>query len=223
MKTEREHILVQKYLAGDLDAEERWALEKDLEQDVELRLLLEEYRYIVNGLRDLGEPELPAHLWRERLKPALEKKLARKQSLWERLMQPSLGLAGMLLRPAAVIAFFGVVIAGVTIYFQSIVGEPSMSVEDKKAEEVISEFEQARLKALSELEKMTSEMAEKKQAMPEEMVAVYDETMRKLDAAIEEAERVYFANKYDDRAINLLVNAYKKKMQVIDQFMKMEL
>ena len=96
-------------------------------------------------------------------------------------------------------------------------------MEEKTAEEAISEFEQARLKALADLETLTGIMEERKKEMPEEMVFIYNETMRKLDEAIEEAERVYFANKYDDRAIDLLVSAYKRKMQVIDQFMKMEM
>lgn len=221
MKSEKDHILLQRYLSGGLDAEERWALEERLREDQGLGRLLEEYRLMAEGLRQLPEPEVPAGLWNERIRPALEQRLEKKKSLWERIMGSTGSIANMFLRPAVVVAFFAAVIIGVTLYLQSLVTEePS---EEKKAEETAMEFEQTLLKLRSDLEERSSQMEDFKSEMPEETTKIYEATMAKLDAIIEEAEGIYFANRYDDKAIEWLADAYKQKMRVIDQFMKMEL
>ena len=216
---ERDDSLIQRYLLGDLEGAERDDFERRLEADERLAEQLASYRAMTAELRSLGDPELPEHLWAERIGPVLTEKLSHEEHHWSAVRATIGRLRAMLLRPAVVVALSVLAIVAVTFLLQQqfVVPEPLDSYD-----RAIANIQSLRGQLLEELGTLTAEMETRKQLMSVEIRKVYERTLRDIDESIAAAERFYFAYPDDSDAVQFLFAAYQQKVEFIERFKQIE-
>ena len=219
MADQRDEILIQRYLLGELEGSEREDFERRLESEEALACLLDAYRSLCDGLHLLEDPEPPADLWARRIRPAIAEQL---DIAGER---PNAGFSFLealrlqFLKPAVVVAAFVVVIVGITLLLQYQIVSP---VQEDRYEKAISNIQKLRDQFLAELDTLTFEMEKRKPMLSSELRKVYDQTLKDIDESIAKAERFYFAYPNDSDAVQFLFAAYEKKVEFIEQFKQIE-
>ncbi|HUX08592.1 MAG TPA: hypothetical protein VMX35_14925 [Acidobacteriota bacterium] len=219
MADQRDEILIQRYLLGELEGSEREDFERRLESEEALACLLDSYRSLCDGLHLLEDPEPPADLWARRIRPAIAEQL---DIAGER---PNAGFSFLealrlqFLKPAVVVAAFVVVIVGITLLLQYQIVSP---VQEDRYEKAISNIQKLRDQFLAELDTLTFEMEKRKPMLSSELRKVYDQTLKDIDESIAKAERFYFAYPNDSDAVQFLFAAYEKKVEFIEQFKQIE-
>jgi len=219
MTSERDELLIQRYLDGDLSDEERLTLERRIKSEAELAKLLGWYKSLESSMVEIGDPDPPEDLWRRRILPALEGHLGGADSLWARIERILSRLRATMLKPAAVAAVFIVVILATTMFIR----ESVIETPEDKAEVAMERIAGLREEMKTELSRLTAEMEERKEYLNPELRAVYERTLAQIDESIEEAERFYRYFPEDPDAIEFLFAAYDRKVQFIERFRELEL
>lgn len=220
MPEDRDDILVQQYLQGDLEPAERDAVRERLRSDQSLRELLEYYTLLGSDLRSLeGEDDrVPADLWKRRIRPAMA--AAQRPAGEERRSgNPFAFLFGPAMRPVLIAASFVVIVVSATLFLQQqVLTEPQQPYA-----RALGRIEELRIQFVSELNVLLAEMDDRKPQMTPEMRTVYETTLTQIDEAIANAERFYAFHSDDQDAIQLLMAAYDHKAEFLQTFVNMEL
>lgn len=75
MPDEKKEKLVQRYLDGKLNIEEKHDFKQQLKSDPELKGLLDSYSMLFSDIKDLSEVKMPADLWKRKLMPAMRQEM----------------------------------------------------------------------------------------------------------------------------------------------------
>ena len=211
--------LIQRYLIADLDEAEREELELRLKSEPPLREVFQYYSSLTGELGDLGEPEPPADLWSEKIRPALAERLQEGMPEEGFLHSFFRSTRTLLLRPAIVLALSVAMIVGVTLVLQRqiVPGQEQGAMND-----AISNIQKLREQYVAELDRLVGDMEQRKVGMSPEMRDVYERTLVTIDESIAEAERFFFAYPDNSDAIEFLFTTYEKKVEFIERFIKME-
>ena len=217
-------VLIQRYLSGDLSGEECRVLERRFEQEQALRDLLHWYQALGQELHELPDPEIPEGLWRRKISPALEEHLGKRLSFSDRLFGAIGSARSLLMKPAVAILAIIALVVGVTLLVQPMINvDETLSPEQQRAEQTITEIQDLRDEVLVKLNELSAIMDERKSELSIEMLKVYEDTLTKIDEGIAEAERYFFAYPEDPDAVKLLFVAYERKGQFIQQFINMDI
>lgn len=211
MSKETKEILIQRYMQGDMPPDERAAFREQLQDDPELRALLEQYSLLLHDLQDLGLPRMPADLWQRKIKPAVEANIERPETFWTRMRRFFHGFIPKAARPAiAAIAFVAVIVA-VTFFMQQ---QISTIYEEPYARE-LAQIEKIRNDYAAVLSTLQRDANDHVKQMSPDLREAYAASLKKMDDAIADAERLYSIYSDDEDAINGLITAYDNKSEFL--------
>lgn len=216
MPDEKKEKLVQRYLDGKLNIEEKHDFKQQLKSDPELKGLLDSYSMLFSDIKDLSEVKMPADLWKRKLMPAMRQEME-KEGLGKNNLVPL--FTWKKLRPLVSVAAMVVVTISVTLFFQGQMTNEKLT----PAQVALANIEKSRLEYVNQLSVLVKDMDDRKQNYDPEIWKVYERTSAKIDEAIADAERVYSVYSDDQEAIQALFAAYDKKAELIQQFMDMEM
>jgi hypothetical protein len=219
MTSHEKDLLVQRYIAGDLDRQERHQFREQLAHDAELKELLEHYSLLVGDLQDLSDAQMPADLWKRRIKPALQEHLDTEETFWTKVRSFFHGFIPKSLKPAFAVAGFIAAVVVITLVLQ----QQFLSEQVQPYARALDRIESLRAEFTAELDVLMNEMEGRKDRMTPQIRTMFDETMAKVDEAIEQAERIYAIYSDDEDAIGQLLAAYENKAKLLKQFINMDL